>query len=199
MTNPSSGMRSCGSPAMSLIWNLDNSPEAEKRLSVQEAYRIGWALAWPVLLFNLLFWELEALFEISHWAATAMQSANAVLVAFGVMPKAIARAIQTQFPRFHLAVRRRETQDLSRTLSYRERLKLSIRMAVFTGGLALLPLAWLRSLLTAGQDTGQLILNGILGLVSVGLPLWAAAVLLSDISNAFSLRVVREDSKGQGL
>ena len=185
-------MRSEGGPAMSLQWNVDNPRTAEpgSRLSTREAYRLGWALIWPVALLNYCFWGLEDMFEVSGWTATAL---NVVLAVFLWLPKMIRRAFQSEFPRFHLAIRRPETEDLSRSMKYRESLRLSVLLTVFTSGLAALPLGWIRSLFATGQNTGLIIINGILALATLSLPVWAAGVLMFDCSNAFSLRIVRKD------
>jgi hypothetical protein len=163
-------------------------------LSAGEAYRLGWTFLWPVVLLNFAFWQLEGMFEVSEWAAIAMQAANVVLAVFVWLPKAISRTVQSEFPRFHLAIRRPETDDLSRSVDYRESLRLSVRVAIWTCGLAALPLAWVRSLLTAGQNPGQIIINSVPVIALLSLPVWAAWVLLLDVSKPFSLRIVRTDA-----
>lgn len=182
---------------MSLMWDVDNRREPVSRLSAAEAFRLGWSLVGPVALLNAFFWILEASFGLSQGAALAMQAANVAVVVLWELPQGIGRALQAQFRQFHLAVSRREVQDLRRTLSYVERLRLSVRIAIYTGGLAVLPLVWFRPLLTAGQNPGQLIVSGILALAALSLPVWTATVLMMDLSDAFSLRIVRNGAGGQ--
>lgn len=137
-----------------MMWGVDNPRAAEpgNRLSVREAYRLGWALVFPAVLLNYCYWELEDIFEVSGWAATALNVVLAVLV---FLPKMIRLAVQSEFPRFHLAIRRPETEDLSRSMKYRESLRLSVFLTVFTAGLAALPLGWIRSLFATGQNSGR--------------------------------------------
>lgn len=183
--------------------NTPSNMRNEGGLSAREAYRLGWTFLWPVVLLNFVFWQLEGMFEVSEWAAIAMQAANVVLAVFVSLPKAISRTVQSEFPRFRLAIRRPETDDLSRSIEYRESLRLSVRVAIWTCGLAVLPLAWVRSLLTAGQNPGQIIiviLNSVPVIALLSLPAWAAWVLLLDFPShspcaSFASKVVKHRFK----
>jgi hypothetical protein len=135
------------------------------RFSAVEAYRLGWALVSPVVLLNYIFLWLEDVFEVSGWAALAIQAAYLAIRrpedahGAGRESPSVATVKRRSGAVSILSLVDQSTEDPSRSMKYRESLRLSVQVAICTAGLAALPLGWIRELIAAGQNPQQIILK----------------------------------------
>jgi hypothetical protein len=93
--------------------------------------RVAWALAWPCILYDLVFYHFAIPRSSNHsivWVATAI---------FGCLffvPLVVRRTVRLEFPRLHLVVVRGWSGERTRTMTYRESLSVTWSLLVGSVG-----------------------------------------------------------------
>jgi hypothetical protein len=94
------------------------------RLKTADRFQLAWAIAWPLVLFNLAVWWPSDHLGLSQGLLDSVDLVSAVLFTFLVLPWSVRRALRIDFPRFHLLLCR-ESGEQIRAIRYRESLSVA--------------------------------------------------------------------------